>query len=273
MLFLFRETPVIVWEILVVILLTPPLLAIFVAASVRRSTADGSDAFDLGPFLATRPMTAGSLVAAKLRATVRSTIVTWILVLAATALAIRLSHTTAIVVDGATGLAEVTGPPRAAVVVALILLAAILTTWRQLVQSLFVGLSGRPWLVRGSLFGTLTLLTLAFPVVSWLGGVRSIIAAVWNILPWIIAALASLKVVSSAGLMWRLHHRGLVAERTLLVSALGWSLLVLALYGVLAWLVPMMIVPNHLLVFVSILAIPLTRVAAVPLALEWNRHR
>jgi len=60
---------------------------------------------------------------------------------------------------------------------------------------------------------------------------------------------------------------------TLVTSAAGWLVAVLALYGLLVWLVATPFIPRHLLALVAILAIPLVRPAAAPLALQWNRHR
>jgi len=48
---------------------------------------------------------------------------------------------------------------------------------------------------------------------------------------------------------------------------------VLALYGLLVWLVSTPFFPRYLLALVAILAIPLARLSAAPLALAWNRHR
>ena len=43
LLFVFRETPALVFEMLLVVLLTPPFMAVFVAATVSRSSP--SDAY------------------------------------------------------------------------------------------------------------------------------------------------------------------------------------------------------------------------------------
>ena len=46
-----------------------------------------------------------------------------------------------------------------------------------------------------------------------------------------------------------------------------------ALYGLLVWIVPAMLIRGYLLALVAILVMPLARVAAAPLALAWNRQR
>ncbi|HEX9310311.1 MAG TPA: hypothetical protein VF887_05830, partial [Gemmatimonadaceae bacterium] len=59
----------------------------------------------------------------------------------------------------------------------------------------------------------------------------------------------------------------------LVTGAACWSVAVLALYGVLVWLLDTPHIPHYLLMLVAILAIPLARLSAAPLALAWNRHR
>ena len=64
-----------------------------------------------------------------------------------------------------------------------------------------------------------------------------------------------------------------MTDRTLLSGAAFWCVAVLILYGVLVWLLDTPHIPHYLLMLVAILAIPLARVSAAPLALAWNRHR
>ena len=66
-------------------------------------------------------------------------------------------------------------------------------------------------------------------------------------------------------------HR-LLGDRALVIGAACWLAAVLALYGVLAWLIDTPI-PRYVLCSVAILAVPLARPSAALLALAWNRHR
>ena len=59
------------------------------------------------------------------------------------------------VIDGAHELVEIVGPPRAVAIGLLGLAALVASTWKQLVRSLYIGMSGRAWLVKGSVFVTL----------------------------------------------------------------------------------------------------------------------
>ena len=99
LLFIFRDTPAIVLETLLIVLVTPGVMAGFVAATVSRPGPRGRDALGLPPFTATRPVSTGSLVAAALEATLWSTAAAWLLMVVAVPLALTLSGTWPLVVD------------------------------------------------------------------------------------------------------------------------------------------------------------------------------
>lgn len=273
LLFVFSDTPALVVETLAAVLATPPFMAAFVAATVSRSSPDGSDAYELTPFLATRPLTSAALIAAKLEATIRSTLASWLLVLVALPLALGLSGTSPAVVDVARQVIEIVGTPHAVAFGLLGLAALVVSTWKQLVKSLYIGMSGRAWLVKASVFVTLSLLTLIVALVPWVLRRKDVIAALWDALPWILAVLVLFKISAAAWIARRLHDSRLASGRTLVIGALSWDVAVLALYGLLVWLVPTLIFRDYLLALVAILAIPLVRLSAAPLALSRNRHR
>jgi hypothetical protein len=273
LLFVFRETPALVLETLVLVLLTPPFMAAFAAATVRKSNPEGSDSYGLTPFLATRPLTSASLVAAKLRVTIWSTLVAWLLVLVAIPLALTLSGTSPVVIERARRLIEVVGTPRAVAIVVLGLTALISSTWKQLVQSLCIGLSGREWLVKASVFGALSVLAIAGPLALWIVGNKYAMGVLWNALPWIAAVLVCFKVSAAAWIAIRLRDSRLLSDRTLVLGAACWDVSVFALYGLLVWLTPALLFRSYLLALVAILEVPLARLSAAPLALAWNRHR
>jgi hypothetical protein len=64
-----------------------------------------------------------------------------------------------------------------------------------------------------------------------------------------------------------------LSDRALVMGAVFWCVAVFALYGVLTWLLDTPHFPHYLLMLLAILAIPLARLSAAPLALAWNRHR
>jgi hypothetical protein len=71
----------------------------------------------------------------------------------------------------------------------------------------------------------------------------------------------------------RLYDRRLLSDRTLVTGAACWTIAVLALYGLLVWLLDTPHIPHYLLMLLAILSIPLARLSAAPLALALNRHR
>jgi hypothetical protein len=264
LLFLFRGTPALVYETLAIVLTTPPLMAVFVAATVRQPNS---------PFTSTRPLTSASLTAAKLKAAMLSTFAAWLLVLIAAPIALQLSETLPLVMQRAYRLAEVMGTTRAVAIVLLALFLLMSSTWKQLVQSLYIGLSGREWVVKASTFGVLALLAFALPAAHWLLGNRRAMAALWTSFPWIAAALAIAKLSIAGWIAVRLRDRGLLSERRVAIGAICFDLFVLALYTLLVWIFPALLIHRYVLALVAILAIPIARISAAPLALAWNRHR
>jgi spore maturation protein SpmB len=218
-------------------------------------------------------MTTASLIASKLKVTIQSTLIAWLLVLLAIPMALRWSGTTPLVNDWMRELVKAIGMPRAIAIVALGLALLISSTWKQLVQSLFIGMTGREWLIKTMAIGAMTLLGVIVPVAHWAFGKVVIEARLWVALPSILSTLVVLKLMAAAYVAIRLHQRGLVSDRTILAGAVCWDVAVFALYGLLVWLTPALVFRRAPLALLAILAVPLARVAAAPLALAWNRHR
>jgi hypothetical protein len=260
---LLTDSPILVVYILIGVLLTPPVMAAFAAGTLRTSNT----------FTMTRPMTNAGLIAAKLKMTLRSTLVAWLLVLVAIPAALALTGTTHVVTDIARRVAHIVGTPRAIVVALLALGLLMASTWKLLVQSLYVGLSGREWLTKASVFVLLALLTVAGPVVNWVLGNSELMGQLWDALPAIVAVLVALKMATAAWVTVRLHERRLLSDRALLTGAACWAGAVFVLYGVLVWLLATPLIPRHVVALLAILVVPLTRLSATPLALAWNRHR
>ena len=269
LLLLARDEPdVLVFFTLVAVVLTPPCMAAFVAAS-----SGGRDGYGLTPFLATRPLTSRALAAAALKAAMWSTLATWGLVLIAIPLALTWTGTLPVVIDWGRWMIELFGPPRAAVVSVLILAGLMGWTWRRLVQRLCIGFTGRERLIKGATLLSLSFLVVLVPFLQWLhddDGART-----WflNALPAIFAALACLKISAAAWIASRLHDGGVVGHRVLVTGAAAWLAAVLILRGLLVWLFDTPHVASYFLLLIAILLIPLARLSAAPLALAWNRHR
>jgi hypothetical protein len=267
------DAPVLVFVILLGVLLTPPFMAVFAAATVRKANPGGTDGYGVTPFMATRPLTSAALIGAKLKMAFWSTLTAWLLVLVAIPVALKLTATEPMVIDRARQVIEAVGTPRAVVFVLLASSALLLSTWKQLVQSLYVGLSGRDWAVKASVFLSLSFLAVIGPLAVWISEHRAVQVALWEAFPWILAVVAGLKLGAAAWIATRLYDTRLVSDHTLVAGAACWLVVVLALHGLLVWLVDTPYVPSYLLLLVAILGTPLARVSAAPLALAWNRHR
>ena len=111
------------------------------------------------------------------------------------------------------------------------------------------------------------------PILEWIHDSGEVRVALWNAVPWILAGLVIVKVSVAAWIAVRLDRSRLLSERALVTGAACWLATVLALHAVFAWFMRGPLVPPHVLLLLAILAVPLARVSAAPLALAWNRHR
>src|SRR2546426_715175 len=273
LLWLAKDAPAFVFEILFLALITPPFMAACTAWTVSQPNPQVHDSYGLPPFIATRPLTSAELIAAKLKIAMWSTLAVWLLVLVAMPLALEWSGTWSMVTERARRMNDAIGTPRAATVVLLILAGFIVATWKQLVQSLHIGLTGREWIVKGSVLLTLTFLILLGPIVEWIIDSPSGQRALWNALPLILAGLVGLKMSAAAWIATRLDRRRLLGDRALVLGAACWFVAGLARYGGLVWSFATPFVARSVLALIAILAVPLARISAAPLALAWNRHR
>ena len=102
---------------------------------------------------------------------------------------------------------------------------------------------------------------------------QAVQSAIWNGLPWLLAALVFLKMIAGAWVAIRLYDSRLLSDRALVAGAACWLATVLALYGVLEWFAASPLIPRYFLGAIAILQVPLARVSAAPLALASSRHR
>lgn len=273
LLFPFRETPVIVVEIVVASLLLPAFMAIFVAATVAKSSSNASESYGITPFIATRPVEDRALVVAKWQASLLSTLAAWMIVAAAVPAALMGADATEPIMNIARNVDDALGRPRAIILALLILAGLVGATWKQLVQGLYIAMSGRDWAVKGIAFATLVLVTFGFLALGWILESRYRIGVAWSSIPWLMAAFVALKLVLAMRVMQRGAERGLFSRKQLVFGAIAWDACVLALYGVLALILPAILFRRYFLLLVAMLVVPFVRLAAAPLAVARNRHQ
>ena len=273
LLFVFRTAAVIVVEIVVASLLLPAFMAIFVAATVAKSSANASESYGITPFIATRPVEDRALVVAKWQAALLSTLAAWVIVAVAVPVALLWSDATEPILNIARHVDDALGRPRAIILGLLLLVGLVGSTWKQLVQGLYIAMSGRDWAVKGIVFATLVLVTFGFLALGWILDSRPRIALALNAIPWLMAAFVALKLVLAGWVMQRGAERGLFNRRQLILGAIVWDACVLAVYGVLALILPDILFRRYFLLLVAMLVVPFVRLAAAPLAVARNRHR
>ena len=260
-------------EILLITLFTPVLVAAFAAKTGSKANPQARDSYAMSPFIATRPLPSADLIAAKLKMALLSTLATWVLVLVAIPVALKWSGTWPMVMERMGRLADLVGTPRTIVLVSLLVLGLMASTWKQYVQGLYIGLTGREWITKTMLIVVLAFVIVVGPAVQYVIDHNNARAVLWNSLPAIVATLAAGKLIAAALVAAPLTRSGLLRDRTLVRGAALWTAAVFALYGVLSWLVSGPLVPEYFLVLLAMVAVPLARVSAAPLALAWNRHR
>lgn len=262
-------------EIVVVTLLgalvTPVVMGSFSGVAVARS-GNASDWFGLPPFSAVRPLTDGQLLAAKLKMTVWSTLAAWGVVAVAIPIALAWSGTWPIARAFGRHVAYVVGTPRAIALLLLLVAALVLSTWRQLVQTLYIGLTGNERLIKGSVFAAIVLASILGPLAIWIVDAGRV-GEVWSAIPLILGVLVAVKMAAATWVAARLARARTLDDRALLAGAISWTAAVLALFAILAWLADTPHIARFVMMLIAILAVPLVRISAAALAVQRNRHR
>ena len=165
------------------------------------------------------------------------------------------------------------GRPRAIIFGLLILVSLVGSTWKQLVQGFYIAMSGRDWAVKGIAFATLALVTAGFFVLGWILDSRYRIVLAWSAIPWLMSGFVAVKLVLAMRVMQSGVERGSFTRKQIIFGAIVWDVCVLAVYGVLALILPDIIVRRYFLLLAAMLVVPFVRLAAAPLAVARNRHR
>jgi hypothetical protein len=262
-----------VFEVLTALLLTPILMAAFAAATVSQANPFARDIYGVSPFNATKPITSVAMISAKLKMAAWSTLASWFILLSVTAIGFVWSGADSVVIGWADRFRNQVGIARAIVALMIVLGGLISLTWTMLVQGLYIGLSGRQWLVRTIGMATLVFVMAIGPILESIADSRAALAWLWDNWKIVPAILVVVKVAAAIVVATRLSRSGLLGDRTLAAGAATWAAAVFAIYGVFVWWADTPMLPRYAFLLIAILAVPLVRISAAPLALDWNRHR
>jgi hypothetical protein len=272
-LFLDEQTPGILFRTLALTVLIPVFFAGMAASTVGKNNAWVREYYGVSSFAATRPVSTVAMVVAKLQSAAVCTLVTWAVVAVATAAALIFSGAYRVLGAMFDDWLAVQSP--AEVAGTLIALAAllVLVTWKRIVENLAIGLTGREWVIKGSVIAGLLIAVGIVCLTLWLVIHPEYHATVRSLTPWMMAVAIVLKLLAAAWAIRELRRRRLLTDRALLVLTGIWFAVVGSLAGLLVWVVPASAMAWPTLVMVVVLSTPLARLSAMPLAMDWNRHR
>ncbi len=250
-----------------------PMLAMAMGCGVWRPDNRKPDQ-SLNPFYATRPLTSAAMVFAKYRMAAYSTLTTWGIVLLFEILILSRSAQ-----DGATvaplGLLLLHYLTlKTGVMLVLALIAALLTTWKNQVNSLFLELSGRAWISSG--YSVIQAgMQVAFLMVLVFSSTRNpeLLPALLRALPYAVFGAVLLKLAVGGWALYRCGQRHLIPPRTLAKIGIGWLSVAVASWVLLCWLQGSNQRQAGEILCGVLLFLPLTRILLAPLAMDWNRHR
>jgi hypothetical protein len=250
----------------------PPLIAAFWGSQMG-SSGESIRSTSLATFVATRPLSEIEMVSAKLRAVTRTAVITWAIVLVVAGVWFWINSGYDRLVLTWEAYKEKYGPEQTSGFTALLAFGLVFGTWRALAANLWVGLSGRTWLVPAhTIFIALLLLQ---TLVEWSAIQSDPIRAHRFLvcLPWIVGILLISKTLITLWSLRESQRRGQLKVETAIKLVSIWLVAALGLIAVFAWLVPATLVSVQRLIFIIVLYLPLARLASAPLALAWNRHR
>jgi hypothetical protein len=223
------------------------------------------------PFLAVRPFASGDLVVAKMKVAAVSVAMTWLLVLGFLSIYLPLWANTTELRELWQTLSLVYGAFAMSIIVVLSLIAAAILTWRLMVGSLWVGLSGSLRMFVGSAVLHVMIAVLLVWSVVWMGRLfwTHLNQLVHNFrwVGWAIVAAAVLKLCL-ASRSWDRITPG----RTRKYLAAWWLATVCFIVFVLA-VDPPFAALKHVLILAAFLPVPLARLGLAPSFLAKNRHR
>jgi uncharacterized membrane protein YecN with MAPEG domain len=240
-------------------------------AGIIAAFEQGQLGSEIPVFIAARPMTNGGFVLAKLAMTAVSSLLTWCVVGVAVLLCLILGGQAA-----AIGHTLWFKPLDSALMLLSAFLILVLATWRNLVAGLWIGLSGRPTLMRaaGEYVRYAAYAGMAILVVRAVER-PEFRATLLRWVPWILSACLVVKLSSSAAAFYFALRQKAVTRNDVRWFTLGWFACSLVVAIIARDLCVRMGAPQWSVwaALAGFYFIPLAELSLAPLALSRNRHQ
>ena len=225
------------------------------------------------PFIAALPMRTADMIGAILKAATASTLAAWAIVAAVLPGTILMTGNADVLMEWrqqpASKPINLVPPIMAAA------LLAFVWTWKRKVDRLFAKLMGRRWIE--IILGCVCIPGYFAALGIYFGCADSLMLPpeiVMGVLPWLIGLVFLGRLLAAGWALQQTIEWGLLTLRTAACWAAGWLLIASSLFAALAWTIPPeeRIAP-HYLAYLVLFAMPMARLAAMPLVLAWNRYR
>lgn len=249
-----------VWHMLAALLLLPTIFALTVGLQIGNITF---------PFLAIRPISTMQLVASKFRMALVSAILASAIVICLAPLFLLRPA----IWDSLSTLVRTVGPIKTTGVIGLAFIAPWLLAWKFLIESFWMTLCGRPWVMNTIVFTAASIMGVSTLFGLWIWTREEYHRLCIEAVPWLAFGLLIAKLAVASRLVWKLQEKEIMSGKAGMMLLFLWLTAVTAVtFLVQSQLRPMQIGPDTLVAAVA-LAIPFNRIAAAPLMLDWNRHR
>jgi hypothetical protein len=228
-------------------------------------------------FLAVRPMTASDWISVKMKTAAWSAVTTWLIVATVVPLWLLTCCDFGPIPASVVVLWQVTPVstlvPAILIPAALLLLLAMLATWRLLVANLYLGVFGSTHLSVAVGCSYFLAVGLPMALAGWYGEHQDEVKH-WSVLlewlPWLLGILVAAKLSLALHCVLRAIRRGLISATE------AWAYFLLWIYGtgillLVVWLMPIDAMPQRILAVLALLALPLFRISVLPLAVARGR--
>jgi hypothetical protein len=256
------------WRLLGILLAAPVLVAMLAGAPLGQ-LVDPLSKDKSSAFLLVRPISSLSIVRGKLVLAAITTAVIWILFLGYISLLLLRPGFAQSIHRAAANVSpwQAVGYP----VLAICLL--VLFSWKTMVETLWIGLSGRKWVEVVNSIGFAVFVFAALGVGLWIFFDPDVQAAALAAVPWMVGLLLVAKALVAALVVYGLLHWQLTTVRGAGLMTACWLAVVFLLCALALVLLPAELAPARHVIPAVALLIPFARLVGAPLALHWNRHR